>query len=496
MSKSVVAATSNGSDIDQDTNRRQYRDHQGVDTEEFIRQTIQKHPKDRNFIMALEREMLAFIINNDRPFYAFSPMSSYQRMLVHRVAAYFGLDHNVDQTGQIVIVSRTKQTRIPETSFKDLATDTSPVSDNSGLDSAGSTIFRPRKFNGIRHQSPESFEQTSEDQDGILGEKRVFENRKYRSETSTRLKSTRVGLSSISAKDRLNYPIRDQDGRYRLIQLISSSVRTMPGTYLDMITNGIERLGLCSSTAYQQDNGNQTPAVTQNIHNFYPYLFYNNPMLYGSTVAPGATPNHIPIINSQPTPYRWPNRLFHQLMIPAPLPVQATPDMTVIAVEIISGLPPEQTVYVGRSMVASVFGQWALKILFFGTVDGPVTDLTQLGQTRIFVLLCRPFSFNMICSVLGCSTPGGIPPPSGLYITPCIDQDMITRIVQHRSTLPTYNYILPMEMIPIAQMTETAPVTTTASTDDTDTSTAELKKATTATAEIPNSKLLVQPSNG
>ncbi|XP_021926470.1 R3H domain-containing protein 1 [Zootermopsis nevadensis] len=46
-------------------------------------------------------------------------MSSYQRMLVHRVAAYFGMDHNVDQTGNAVIVNRTKNTRLPDTKFRD-----------------------------------------------------------------------------------------------------------------------------------------------------------------------------------------------------------------------------------------------------------------------------------------------------------------------------------------------------------------------------------------
>lgn len=44
-------------------------------------------------------------------------MSSYQRMLVHRVAAYFGLDHNVDQTGKSVIINKTSSTRIPEQRF-------------------------------------------------------------------------------------------------------------------------------------------------------------------------------------------------------------------------------------------------------------------------------------------------------------------------------------------------------------------------------------------
>ena len=39
-------------------------------------------------------------------------------MLVHRVAAYFGMEHNVDQSGLSVIVTRTKNMRIPDTRFK------------------------------------------------------------------------------------------------------------------------------------------------------------------------------------------------------------------------------------------------------------------------------------------------------------------------------------------------------------------------------------------
>lgn len=41
-------------------------------------------------------------------------MSSYNRMLIHRMAAYFGMDHNVDSTQQSVIATVTKDTRIPE----------------------------------------------------------------------------------------------------------------------------------------------------------------------------------------------------------------------------------------------------------------------------------------------------------------------------------------------------------------------------------------------
>lgn len=33
-------------------------------------------------------------------------------MLVHRVAAFFGLDHNIDQTGTLVVVNKTPNTRM------------------------------------------------------------------------------------------------------------------------------------------------------------------------------------------------------------------------------------------------------------------------------------------------------------------------------------------------------------------------------------------------
>lgn len=41
-------------------------------------------------------------------------MTSYHRMLLHRVAAYFGMDHNVDQTGKAVIINKTGNTRMWE----------------------------------------------------------------------------------------------------------------------------------------------------------------------------------------------------------------------------------------------------------------------------------------------------------------------------------------------------------------------------------------------
>lgn len=45
----------------------------------------------------------------------FPSASSYNRMLIHRTAAFFGMEHNVDtETQQCVIVAPTKNTRIPD----------------------------------------------------------------------------------------------------------------------------------------------------------------------------------------------------------------------------------------------------------------------------------------------------------------------------------------------------------------------------------------------
>lgn len=55
----------------------------------------------------------------------FPVMSSYNRMLLHRVAAYFGLDHNVDQSGQCIVVNRSDNTRMSDlvnVQFKNTAT--------------------------------------------------------------------------------------------------------------------------------------------------------------------------------------------------------------------------------------------------------------------------------------------------------------------------------------------------------------------------------------
>ncbi|XP_043939561.1 R3H domain-containing protein 2 [Protopterus annectens] len=98
---------------------QEYTDSTGIDVHEFLVTTLKNNPRDRMMLLKLEQDILEFISDNNNQFRKFPQMSSYHRMLLHRVAAYFGMDHNVDQTGKAVIINKTCSTRIPEQRFSE-----------------------------------------------------------------------------------------------------------------------------------------------------------------------------------------------------------------------------------------------------------------------------------------------------------------------------------------------------------------------------------------
>uniref|UniRef100_H0XWG9 R3H domain containing 2 n=1 Tax=Otolemur garnettii TaxID=30611 RepID=H0XWG9_OTOGA len=98
---------------------QEYTDSTGIDLHAFLVNTLKKSPRDRMMLLKLEQEILEFINDSSNQFKKFPKMTSYHRMLLHRVAAYFGMDHNVDQTGKAVIINKTSNTRIPEQRFSE-----------------------------------------------------------------------------------------------------------------------------------------------------------------------------------------------------------------------------------------------------------------------------------------------------------------------------------------------------------------------------------------
>lgn len=90
-----------------------------VNLHEFIVDCLST-PKDRLFLLHLEKDLIEFIEDDSRDLMEFPSMTSYHRMLLHRVAAYFGLEHNVNPSGQSVIISKAISTRLPKMRFVDL----------------------------------------------------------------------------------------------------------------------------------------------------------------------------------------------------------------------------------------------------------------------------------------------------------------------------------------------------------------------------------------
>ncbi len=103
-----------------DSSTENYSDSTGTDLQQFLTDTLQKNKKDRMFLLKIEQELTQLVKETSKQSLKFPQMTSYNRMLVHRVAAFYGLDHNIDNhNGTSVVVTKTKNTRIPDMKFRD-----------------------------------------------------------------------------------------------------------------------------------------------------------------------------------------------------------------------------------------------------------------------------------------------------------------------------------------------------------------------------------------
>ncbi|KAL3288472.1 hypothetical protein HHI36_002916 [Cryptolaemus montrouzieri] len=109
----------NSPSLSRDSSSEQYTDTTGIDLEIFIPETLNRNAKDRALMLRIEQELVNLAKDKNKTHYKFPPMSSYQRMLVHRCAAYFGMEHNIESSGKCVVVNKSKNTRIPCVGFKE-----------------------------------------------------------------------------------------------------------------------------------------------------------------------------------------------------------------------------------------------------------------------------------------------------------------------------------------------------------------------------------------
>lgn len=179
-SSSVEGGNSTSGFISRDSSTEQFTDASGIDLKEFFRETLSKNPIDRCTLLDIEKDLTELVHDKTRNDIQYPAMSSYNRMLIHRVAAFFGMEHNVDSTTpQCVIVSKTKQSRIPSIKFKSLyrANDTAPR--KSILKRDAYSFDEPPRRNllncpdrGMLDRKAKSYEQREEEYEQVR--KRIF----------------------------------------------------------------------------------------------------------------------------------------------------------------------------------------------------------------------------------------------------------------------------------------------------------------------------------
>ncbi|XP_016838556.1 cAMP-regulated phosphoprotein 21 isoform X2 [Nasonia vitripennis] len=206
--------------LSRDSSTELYTDSTGIDLEQFIAETINRNQKDRTVLLKIEKDLIEFAKDRQKVSHKFPNMSSYNRMLVHRVAAYFGMEHNVDQSGLSVIVTRTKNMRIPDTRFKqhirdDLLLTEEPRRSILKRDSSSfedSFNFKsPDRMSGDYCRRSKSFEEREEEYE--RARRRIF---KDSSGESSEVTSWPYWSSSESS---------DASARYRLLHPSDHSVR-------------------------------------------------------------------------------------------------------------------------------------------------------------------------------------------------------------------------------------------------------------------------------
>ncbi|KAM8802191.1 R3H domain-containing protein 2 isoform 20-T22 [Rhynchonycteris naso] len=216
---------------------QEYTDSTGIDLHEFLVNTLKKNPRDRMMLLKLEQEILEFINDNNNQFKKFPQMTSYHRMLLHRVAAYFGMDHNVDQTGKAVIINKTSNTRIPEQRFSEHIKDEKNTEfqqrfilkrDDASMDRDDNQTGQNGYLNDIR-LSKEAFSSSSHKR------RQIFRgNREGLSRTSSsRQSSTDSELKSLEPRP---WSSTDSDGSIRSIRPPVTKASSFSG--ISILTRG------------------------------------------------------------------------------------------------------------------------------------------------------------------------------------------------------------------------------------------------------------------
>ncbi|KAM5335889.1 R3H domain-containing protein 2 isoform 5-T8 [Glossophaga mutica] len=338
---------------------QEYTDSTGIDLHEFLVNTLKKNPRDRMMLLKLEQEILEFINDNNNQFKKFPQMTSYHRMLLHRVAAYFGMDHNVDQTGKAVIINKTSNTRIPEQRFSEHIKDEKNTEfqqrfilkrDDASMDRDDNQTGQNGYLNDIR-LSKEAFSSSSHKR------RQIFRgNREGLSRTSSsRQSSTDSELKSLEPRP---WSSTDSDGSVRSMRPPVTKASSFSGISIltrgDSIGNNksgsagrISRPGMALGAP---DVCNQVTS-SQSVRGLLPCTAQQQQQQQQQLPALPPTPQQQPALNnhmiSQPVP----------ALQPSPQPVQFSPGS---CPQVLLPVSPPQQYNMQADDLSNPFGQMSL----------------------------------------------------------------------------------------------------------------------------------------
>lgn len=256
---------------------QEYTDSTGIDVHEFLVNTLKNNPRDRMMLLKLEQDILEFINDENNQYKKFPQMTSYHRMLLHRVAAYFGMDHNVDQTGKAVIINKTSNTRIPEQRFSEHIKDERNMDfqkkfilkrDDASMDKDDNQIRVPLQ-DGRRSKSIEEREEEYQRvRDRIFARESsqngyINENRGNR-ESSSRASSSRQSSTDSDMKclEPRPWSSTDSDSSNRTLRPPVTKASSFSG--ISILTRG-DSLGSRGSQGSARGSRTGLPTVTQDI---------------------------------------------------------------------------------------------------------------------------------------------------------------------------------------------------------------------------------------
>ncbi|XP_033099961.1 cAMP-regulated phosphoprotein 21-like isoform X2 [Anneissia japonica] len=174
-------------------------DSTGTDVLQFIIKALQTQ-KDRKHLLDFEHDVLEFLDSGEEE-KKFPPMNSYQRMLLHRVAVLFGLEHNVDDTKSYVILNKTQHMRRPDQKFQDYIKDDpvpTTILKRSGEQTADySSMGRP--FDKDLNKQNKSFEERKENYEELRH--KLFSGDKEPQEVPTIQRPNRLLVNSNRRQD-------------------------------------------------------------------------------------------------------------------------------------------------------------------------------------------------------------------------------------------------------------------------------------------------------